>query len=165
MRPSSAAGCFQRTTRRLALTEAGGLFFDRIAPVVEEVAIARDSVAEMSAGPSGTLRVTTSVSFGERCLVPLLVRFAPLYPKITVDLTLSETVVDIVAEGYDMAVRLGRLANSRLIATRLLSTSYMVAASPDYLAAHEPIVTPGDLSRHECLLVPLLRFPHTLDLP
>lgn len=149
---------FQRTTRRLALTEAGAVFFERIVPVVDDLARARLSVAEMSGRPAGTLRVTTSVSLGERCLVPLLPRFMELYPELGIDLNLSDTIVDIVAERYDMAIRLGRLADSRLVASRLAPTRYVVAASPGYLAAHKPIASPDDLRRHNCLLFPYAGF-------
>jgi len=146
---------FQRTTRRLALTEAGTVFFDRIVPVVDDLARARLSVAEISGRPAGKLRVTTSVSLGEHGLVPLLPRFMELYPDLAVDLNLSDAVIDIVAERFDMAIRLGYLADSGLVASRLVTTRYVVAASPDYLAAHEPITAPGDLRRHDCL-----RFPY-----
>jgi DNA-binding transcriptional LysR family regulator len=149
---------FQRTTRRLALTEAGAVFFDRIVPVVDDLARARVSVAEMNGRPAGTLRVTTSVSLGERCLVPMLPRFMELYPELAIDLNLNDTMIDIVAERYDMAIRLGRLADSALVASRLAPTRYVVAASPGYLAVHEPITSPGDLRRHSCLLFPYAGF-------
>src|SRR6516165_4667377 len=82
---------FQRTTRRLSLTEAGVAFFDRITPAVEKIERARESVAEAGRIPRGTLRVTTSVSFGERQLVPLLPKFRALYPELMIDLVLTET--------------------------------------------------------------------------
>lgn len=149
---------FQRTTRRLALTEAGTLFFERVVLIVEELARAKLSVVEMSGRPAGTLRVTTSVSLGERCLVPLLPRFMERYPDISIDLNLNDSVVDIVAERYDMAIRLGRLADSGLVASRLATTRYLVVASPGYLAEHGPITTPDDLRRHNCLLFPYAGF-------
>jgi len=149
---------FQRTTRRLALTEAGRAFFDRVGPVIEELQRARDSVAEASARPRGTLRVTTSVSFGERCIVPLLPRFMTTYPELTVDLLLVEAIVDLVAERIDVAIRLGHLPDSSLVVSRLVRTSYVVCASPAYLAAHAPIKRPGDLGDHECLLFPFSGF-------
>ena len=149
---------FQRTTRRLALTEAGTVFFDRVRPVIEELQRARDAVAEADTQARGTLRVTTSVSFGQRRLVPLLPRFMALYPDLTIDLLLTELVVDIVAEGIDAAIRLGHLAESGLVARRLMRTSYVVCASPAYLASHEEIRRPEDLRGHECLLFPFPGF-------
>jgi DNA-binding transcriptional LysR family regulator len=81
-----------------------------------------------------------------------------LYPELSIDLNLSDTMIDIVAERYDIAVRLGRLADSGLIASRLTATKYVVAASPEYLARHEPIAAPDDLRRHNCLLFPYAGF-------
>ena len=149
---------FQRTTRRLALTEAGTVFFDRVQPMIEELRGARESVAEANTHARGTLRVTTSVSFGQRRLVPLLPRFMALYPDLTIDLLLTESVVDIIAEGIDVAIRLGHLTESGLVARRLLRTSYVVCASPAYLAAHAEIRRPEDLRDHECLLLPFPGF-------
>jgi DNA-binding transcriptional LysR family regulator len=149
---------FQRTTRRLSLTEAGTVFFDRIAPAIEEIERARDSVAEATATPRGTLRVTTSVSFGERQLVPLLPRFTALYPELAIEVVLTEAVIDLVAERIDVAIRLGQLADTSLVATRLFHTRYVVCASPDYLARHPPIRRPADLEAHECVLFPYWGF-------
>jgi DNA-binding transcriptional LysR family regulator len=149
---------FQRTTRRLSLTEAGATFFDRIAPAVDEIDRAREGVAEAGRMPRGILRVTTSVSFGERRLVPLLPKFRALYPDLTIDLLLTETVTDLVAERIDVAIRLGRLLDSGLVAKRLFRTEYRVCASPAYLAGHSPIRRPSDLQAHECLIFSFLGF-------
>src|SRR5262245_42703074 len=148
------ARLFHRTTRRLSLTEAGNAFFDRIAPVVEEIERARESVADQDAPPAGTLRVTTSISFGERCLVPLLPKFAAQHPGLALDIVLAEAFLDLVAERIDVAIRLGPLADSSLIASRLFRTTYRLWASPRYLASHDPIERPEDLSRHQCLVFP-----------
>jgi DNA-binding transcriptional LysR family regulator len=148
------ARLFHRTSRRLSLTEAGRSFFDRIAPVVEEIERARESVSDRDAAPTGRLRVTTSVSFGERCLVPLLPRFTARYPGLMLDLLLTEALVDLVGERVDVAIRLGALADSSLTASRLFHTSYKACASPDYLARHPAIERPHDLSRHDCLAFP-----------
>jgi DNA-binding transcriptional LysR family regulator len=147
------ARLFQRTTRRLSLTEAGSAFFDRISPVVEEIDRARESVADRDA-PAGLLRVTASVSFGERCLVPLLPKFTAAYPGLTLDIILAEAVVDLVAERIDVAIRNGALADSSLVASRLFRSTYRLCASPAYLASHDPIERPEDLAQHQCLLFP-----------
>lgn len=152
------ARLFQRTTRRLSLTEAGKLFFERIDGLLEDLEEARATVADVSAGPLGTLRVTTSVSFGQRCIVPLLPGFMAARPGVSIDLILADAVIDIVAERVDAAIRLGRLADSSLIATRLLKTRYYVCASPDYLKRHGPIRKPRDIAAHDCLLFPLPGF-------
>jgi DNA-binding transcriptional LysR family regulator len=104
--------------------------------------------------PRGVLRVTTSVSFGERCLVPLLPKFIARYPGLTLDIALIEALVDLVIERIDVAIRLGPLADSSLVATRLFRTTYRVCASPDYLARHPPIQRPADVQGHNCLLFP-----------
>ena len=148
------ARLFHRTTRRLSLTEAGSVFLDHIARVVEEIDRARDSVSDKDAPPSGRLRVTTSVSFGERCLVPLLPKFTARYPRVTLDLVLAEGVLDLVGERIDVAIRLGALTDSNLVSSRLFRTTYRACASPDYLARHARIESPQDLAGHECLLFP-----------
>jgi DNA-binding transcriptional LysR family regulator len=147
------ARLFHRTTRRLSLTEAGSAFFDRIAPVVEEIERARESVGDSEA-PRGVLRVATSVSFGERCLVPLLPKFVARHPGLTLDIALTEALIDLVTERIDVAIRLGPLADSSLVATRLFRTTYRVCASPAYLARHPPIERPEDLRNHQGLLFP-----------
>jgi len=149
---------FQRTTRRLSLTEAGKLYFDRIAPLAEELDQAGLVASDVSKRPSGTLRVTTSVSFGQKCIVTLLPRFVEHCPDLTIDLLLSDSVIDIVAEGFDVAIRLGGLVDSTLVATRLVKTRYFVCASPGYLQSHSPLVKPGDLRDHNCLLFPMSGF-------
>ena len=148
----------QRTTRRLTLTEAGTVFFDRVQPIIDELQRAREGVVEASSHARGTLYITTSVSFGQRRLVPLLPPFMELYPDLTVNLLLTESVVDIVAEGLDAAIRLGHLTDSGLVARRLLRTSYVVCASPEYLATHPEIKRPQDLGEHDCLLLPFPGF-------
>ena len=148
----------QRTTRRLSLTEAGRVYFERIEPLVEEVERARLIVSDVGTRPRGTLRVTTSVSFGQKCVVPLLPGLADAFPDLSVELLLTDAVVDIVGERIDLAVRLGRLTDSALIATQLLRARYVVCASPDYLKKHDPPRAPRDLAAHDCLLFPLAGF-------
>jgi DNA-binding transcriptional LysR family regulator len=148
------ARLFHRTTRRLSLTEAGRVFFDHIAPVVEEIDRARESVGDKDAPPGGRLRVTTSVSFGERCLVPLLPKFTARYPGVTLDIVLTEALLDLVGERIDVAIRLGALADSSLVSSRLFHTTYKACASPDYFSRHGRIERPEDLAGHECLLFP-----------
>lgn len=124
---------FQRTNRQLSPTEAGTTYFERIEPLVEEMQQAIDVAADVSGQPKGKLRVTASVSFGLKCIVPLLPNFDALYPDLTVDLLLTDSVVDLFAERIDVAVRLGLLADSTLIAQQLMRTYYSVCASPGYL--------------------------------
>jgi DNA-binding transcriptional LysR family regulator len=143
---------FQRTTRRLSPTEAGMVYFDRIEPLIEEIERAHHLAADVGQRPSGVLRVTTSVSFGQECIVPLLPDFTSAHPELSLELLLSDAVIDIVAERVDVAIRLGVLADSSLVATQLLQTSYSVCASPDYIARRGLPKTPRDIEQHECLL-------------
>ncbi|WP_242541914.1 substrate binding domain-containing protein [Leptolyngbya sp. Cla-17] len=106
----------------------------------------------------GTLRVTASASFGLKCIVPLLSEFERLYPDLTIDLLLTDTVVDLFSERIDVAVRLGLLADSTLIAQQLMPTHYSVCASSGYLKRSRQIQHPHDLEHHNCLLFPLAGF-------
>jgi DNA-binding transcriptional LysR family regulator len=148
----------QRTTRQLSPTEAGMTYFERVEPLVEEIQQAADIVTDVSGQPQGTLRVTASVAFGLKCVVPLLPEFGRLYPDLTVDLLLTDAVVDLFADRIDVAVRLGLLADSTLIAQLLMRTHYRVCASPDYLMRSPPLTYPTDLVQHNCLLFPLPGF-------
>ncbi len=149
---------FQRTTRQLSPTEAGTIYFERIEPLIEEIQQAIDIAADVSGQPKGKLRVTASVSFGLKCIVPLLPNFDMLYPDLTVDLLLTDAVVDLFAERIDVAVRLGLLADSTLIAQQLMQTYYSVCASPDYLKRSGQLKNPIDVEQHNCLLFPLAGF-------
>ncbi|MBW4505248.1 MAG: LysR family transcriptional regulator [Scytonematopsis contorta HA4267-MV1] len=149
---------FQRTTRQLSPTEAGTVYFERIEPLVEEMQQAIDVATDISGKPKGTLRATASVSFGLKCIVPLLANFQSLYPELAVDLLLTDTVVDLFADRIDVAVRLGQLADSTLIAERLMQTRYYVCASPNYLKRYHKLEKPSDLEQHNCLLFPIAGF-------
>jgi DNA-binding transcriptional LysR family regulator len=147
----------QRTTRQISPTEAGKTYFNRIEPLVEELQQAKELVADISGSPRGTLRVTASVSFGIQCLVPLLAEFEARYPELTIELLLTDAVVDLVADRVDLAIRLGLLQDSSLIAQRLIQTHYAVCGSPQYLARKD-IRLPQDITQHNCLLFPLAGF-------
>jgi DNA-binding transcriptional LysR family regulator len=149
---------FQRTTRQLSPTEAGMAYFQRIEPLVEEIQQAIDVAADMSGQPKGTLRITASVSFGLKRVVPLLPDFRSLYPDLTVDLLLTDTNVDLFTERIDLAIRLGLLADSTLIAQQLVKTRYFVCASPQYLKQKGHPKIPSDIEQHNCLLFPLAGF-------
>ncbi len=149
---------FQRTTRQLSPTEAGTIYFERIEPLIEEMQQAIDVATDASGLPKGTLRVTASVSFGHKCIVPLLPQFESLYPDLTIDLLLTDAVVDLFAERMDVAIRLGLLADSTLIAQQLMRTHYSVCASPEYLRRLPPLKKPEDIESHSCLLFPLPGF-------
>lgn len=149
---------FQRTTRRLSPTEAGTVYFERIEPLVEEMQQAIDIALDTAGQPKGTLRVTASVSFGQTCIVPLLPDFGARYPDLAVDLLLTDAVVDVFAERIDLAIRLGLLTDSTLVAQQLMRTRYRVCASPQYLQRCGQPQQPDDIEHHNSLLFPLPGF-------
>ena len=146
---------FQRTTRRLAPTEAGALYFARIEPLVGELEQARQAAADVRERPSGILRVTASVAFGQTCLVPLLPELNRRYPELSLELLLTDSNLDMVAERIDVALRLGPRSDGRLIGLRLFETRYRVCASPDYLARAGAVAAPEDLRARPCLVFAL----------
>lgn len=146
---------FQRTTRQHSLTEAGMVYYERVEPLIDEMVGAITAAQEISGQPKGTLRITASVSFGLTCVVPHLPEFEAAYPDLSVDLVLSNSVLDLVSERIDVAIRLGMMADSTLIAHQLMQTRYFVCASPQYLKQHGNPRQPQDLSQHECLRFPL----------
>lgn len=141
---------FQRTTRRLLLTEAGDVYLKRVDPLLNELDYALDEARKVSEGPSGHLRMTASVSFGQACLLPHIKEFNQLYPDIKLELRLTDSVVDLVADGIDLACRLAPTSNSELIGIRLFDTHYRVCVSPGYLAHGTNINCPEDLEQHNC---------------
>lgn len=144
-----------RTTRRLSPTEAGTEYFDRVAPLVDELERAASAAAERGDRPRGILRLTAPVAFAQANLVPLLPEFARDYPLVSFDLVLTDAFLDLVDERVDLAVRLGPLAESSLIAHRLCDMVNVVCASPDYLRRHGRPKTPEELARHQCLRYPV----------
>ena len=149
---------FQRTTRTLTLTEAGHLFLARAKPICDELEIARDELASFQKKVSGKLRISTSVAFGQTCLLPYLPRFRDLYPDLQIDLKLSDQNLDLISNEIDLAIRLNPLSDNRFIRSRLKRTRYRVVAAPNYLSKNPPISTPADLERHECLLFDLPQY-------
>lgn len=149
---------FQRTTRRLSLTEAGAVYLRRVEPLVEELERAGDEARTLSAVPGGTLRLTCSVAFGHELVIPLLPAFRAAYPRIALDLLMTDANVDLVAERVDLAIRLAAAIEADVIGTKLLDSRYRVCASPAYLAKREKPRTPSELSDHDCLLFPLPEF-------
>lgn len=149
---------FQRSTRRVALTEAGHLYLARVEGLVDELDHARDDALTVSAGPVGSLRLTTSVAFGYQCLVPLLPAFRSSYPALKLDLLLTDENLDLLAERVDLAIRLGPGEDSAMIGSKLMSTQYRVCASPEYLKTHRVPNKPQDLAGHNCLLFSLPEF-------
>jgi DNA-binding transcriptional LysR family regulator len=145
------ARLLNRTTRRQSLTELGAAFYERCKLVLAEAAAADALAADLRAIPRGRLRVNAPVNFGTYRLVPMLVRYLRQYPEVTVDLTVSDRIVDLVEEGYEAVIRISPLADSTLIARSLVPYRLVACASPAYLAERGTPVVPADLARHECL--------------
>jgi DNA-binding transcriptional LysR family regulator len=152
------ARLFQRSTRRLVLTEAGTVYLEQVAPLLQALAGASAAASDVARQPHGALRVTTSNAFGLTQVVPMLPAFTQRYPDVELDLHLTDAVVDLIAERFDLAVRLGSLTDSSLIAVPLLRMRYRVCASPGYLRRHGRPREPGDLAGHACLRFPLPGF-------
>jgi DNA-binding transcriptional LysR family regulator len=145
------ARLLNRTTRRQSLTEFGGAFYERCKLVLAEAAAADDLAADLRAVPRGRLRVNAPVNFGTHRLVPMLVRYLRQHPEVTVDLTLSDRIVDLIDEGYEAVIRISPLADSTLIAGSLAPYRLVACASPSYLAGRGSPAMPEDLAGHECL--------------
>jgi DNA-binding transcriptional LysR family regulator len=146
---------FQRSTRQLAPTDPGALYLRRAAAALEEMDGARDDALAAHARVAGVLRATVSIAFGLKRVVPLLPELRARHPDLSVDLVISDANLDLIAEGIDLAVRLGaRPPQAGLIAMKLAATRYRACASPEFLAANTPIGEPADLSERECVLFP-----------
>lgn len=140
----------QRTTRSLSLTTEGTAYYERISRLLRELEEANDIV--VSGGkPRGKLTISTSLDFGQWLLVQSIPEFLKQYPEIQIDLRLSDRLVDLVAEGIDVAIRLGDLEDSSLICRHLGQTQFALCASPAYLKVQGTPTTPQDLVHHNCL--------------
>jgi DNA-binding transcriptional LysR family regulator len=140
-----------RTTRKIELTEAGQLYFDRCKRIVDEARLAHEQLGEMLAHPSGLLRASLPVDFANIYLAPLIAEFARLYPGISFEFDLTPRQVDLVSEPVDVVIRMGEPADSNLIARKLASLSRRMYASPRYLELNGEPSHPAELVNHECL--------------
>jgi DNA-binding transcriptional LysR family regulator len=139
-----------RSTRKLQLTPEGSAFYERALRILDEISAAEREAA-IGATPSGLLRVNTSVPFGLRLLLPLLPDFAKRYPDIKVEVVLTDLVVDLLEERADVAIRVGLMRESRLLARKLGESRMVVVAAPSYLAERGTPKTPNDLADHNLL--------------
>jgi DNA-binding transcriptional LysR family regulator len=146
------ARLLQRTTRKLSLTEAGSIFHNRALRVLHDLSEAEAEVSADHLHPRGVLRLSAPVPFGTAHLSPLIPKMAKLFPELTIDVVLTDRYVDLIDEGFDLAIRLGALADSRLIVRRLCANRRILIASPDYLKKRGTPKTPADLRKHECLI-------------
>ncbi|WP_061937638.1 LysR family transcriptional regulator [Aureimonas sp. AU22] len=141
-----------RTTRSVSLTEAGRMLFEQIRPAIVDLGTALERLRATDGRPVGTVRVHAFRIAAELFLAPLLAQFARDYPEVVLDVTLDDNVVDIVANGFDAAIRLGETVERDMVAIRLGSELRQIAvASPDYLATFGAPTTPRDLPNHRCI--------------
>jgi DNA-binding transcriptional LysR family regulator len=140
-----------RTTRALALTADGESYRERVSALLNALGDVERSFGGEEQEAKGVLRVNASVPFGMHCLLPILPRFVERFPAVTVDLALSDALVELIAERADIAIRIGPLRDAGLKAKKLGRSRMVIIASPDYLERHGKPAQPSDLDRHHCL--------------
>ena len=140
-----------RTTRKLRLTEVGEVYYQHARKILDDMQAAERAVMEMEGKPTGKLRITAPVYYGEYFLAPLVNDFLLQYPQLDLELKLTNETVDLVKEGYDLAIRLGTLDSSSLMCRKLARRTQYLCASPAYLTTHSTPQTLADLANHRCL--------------
>jgi DNA-binding transcriptional LysR family regulator len=145
------ARLFNRSTRRLSLTETGAAYLERCKRLLFDIEEATLAARASALDPSGTLRINAPLSFSINHLGRVLPQYAQRYPKVQLDVTLSDRIVDLVDEGFDLAIRISRIPDSALVARRLAPARLLVCAAPVYLERHGVPRTPQDLEQHVCL--------------
>jgi DNA-binding transcriptional LysR family regulator len=140
-----------RTTRRVSLTESGQAFYERAVQILSDLEEAEQEAARAAVVPRGTIKLTTSVAFGVRHVAPAIAAFLAQHPEVKFDVSLSERIVDLVEEGFDLGIRIGGTGTENIVARRLGETRLVPCASPDYLARRGAPRTPEDLEKHNCL--------------
>jgi DNA-binding transcriptional LysR family regulator len=146
------ARLLNRNTRGVSATEVGALYYEKCKAIQREIEAADNLASLLQGAVGGQLRISTSVAFGRRVVVPLALRFMHEHPQITVDLSFDDRYVNLVEQGVDVALRMGRLADSALGATWLGINPWMAAAAPQYLARRGTPSTPESLGQHDCLV-------------
>lgn len=150
-----------RTTRRLSLTDEGRAFYEHCRRILDEAREAVDALDSLGAAPRGVLRINAPMSFGVLHLGPAIAEFMHEYPEVEIDMTLNDRQIDVVEEGFDMAIRIARLPDSSLIARRLAPCRRVVMASPEYWDRRGRPTHPSDLKDHDALIYDYLPEPDT----
>ena len=145
------ARLLQRTTRRLSLTDAGQAYYERCVQLLADLEEAEAAAGVAAASPKGKIRLTCSYFIGIHRIAPAIARFAARYPEVRFDVSVSDRVVDLVEEGFDLAVRVGAPGSEQLVARRLGRIEMWLAAAPAYLATHGRPQSPDDLTGHRLL--------------
>jgi DNA-binding transcriptional LysR family regulator len=144
------ARLLNRTTRRVSLTESGRAYYERAVQVLADLQEAEQEAARATVVPRGTIRLTTSVNFGVRHVAPAIAAFLGRHAQVRFDISLSDRIVDLVEEGFDLAIRIGAGGSENLVARKLGETRLLPCASAAYLKAHGAPSAPEDLARHNC---------------
>ena len=139
-----------RTTRRVSLTESGRAFYERSVQLLADLQEAEEEASSAAVVPRGTVRLTTSVNFGVRHVAPAIAAFLAVHPDVRFDVSLADRVVDLVEEGFDLAIRIGTPGADNLVARKLGETRLVPCASPAYLERHGAPKTPTELAKHNC---------------
>ena len=147
------ARLLERTTRKLRLTEIGRIYYEHCRRIAEEVSHAEISVDQLLEAPRGLLRLNASVTTGQQLISPLIAEFMELYPDVQIELFLSNRLIDVVEEGFDIVIRIGNLEDSSLIAKPLGESRFSFFASPSYLSARGEPSDPDDLADHDWLVM------------
>jgi len=142
-----------RTTRHVSLTEIGSIYHEHCAELLAQLDALENIAGEMQNTPTGVLRVSAPLGFGATRIAPLLTRFAAAYPNVTVEMILTDRYVDVVEEGFDMAVTMNQPPETSYVTRTLVSTATVLCAAPEYLARHGTPAAPEDLTTHNCLVV------------
>jgi DNA-binding transcriptional LysR family regulator len=148
---SVGARLLNRTTRAMSLTEAGAVFYEHCARIVEELEAAKRAVSHLHAEPRGLLRVSASVAFGTMHIAPALADFLPAHPDLQIDMEIKDRFVDLADERFDVAIRIAREPSQNLVARRLATVKRKVCATPGSFERHGVPETPQDLEGHNCL--------------
>lgn len=146
-----------RTTRSLSLTEAGARYFDYVRPAVKLAEEGLDAISELQQAPQGSLRIAVPMVFGRLHIAPLIPEFLRRYPKIQLQMQMDDKTTDLIAGGFDLAIRIGELPDSSLIARKIAPCLSVICASPEYIARHSAPQTPQQLSQHNCLFYSYFR--------
>lgn len=140
-----------RTTRRLSVTESGSVYYLRCVQILSDVTEAEQVAGQLSAVPRGTLKITMPLAFALHRLGPIVADYVTQHPEVKLDISLSDRFVDLIEDGFDLAIRIGALPESGLIARKLGSVCAVICASPAYLKRHGAPKTPEDIAQHSCL--------------
>lgn len=146
-----ATKLLHRTTRRVSITEAGTIYYQHCRQLLNDLVDAEHAISGLLTKPTGKLKITAPITYGEQMIAPLVNNFIARHPELDVELQLSNQKMDLIADGYDLGIRQGLLDDSSLMAKRLASRTLYVCATPAYLAEFGVPKTPADLARHNCL--------------